>query len=46
MVQAIFGSIALPLGVVNHEGSTLIVLAKGLRLSWLQRIDQACSRSV
>jgi Cd2+/Zn2+-exporting ATPase len=32
MVLAIFGSIALPLGVVGHEGSTLIVVANGLRL--------------
>jgi Zn2+/Cd2+-exporting ATPase len=32
MVLAIFGNIALPLGVVGHEGSTLIVVANGLRL--------------
>jgi len=32
MILAIFGSIALPLGVVGHEGSTLIVVANGLRL--------------
>jgi Cd2+/Zn2+-exporting ATPase len=32
MVLAIFGEIPLPLGVVGHEGSTLIVVANGLRL--------------
>jgi Cd2+/Zn2+-exporting ATPase len=32
MVFAILGSIPLPLGVVGHEGSTLIVVANGLRL--------------
>jgi Cd2+/Zn2+-exporting ATPase len=32
MVLALFGEIALPLGVVGHEGSTLIVVANGLRL--------------
>ena len=32
MVLATFGSIPLPLGVVGHEGSTLIVVANGLRL--------------
>jgi Cd2+/Zn2+-exporting ATPase len=32
MLLAIFGSIPLPLGVVGHEGSTLIVVANGLRL--------------
>jgi Cd2+/Zn2+-exporting ATPase len=32
MVLAIVGNIALPLGVVGHEGSTLIVVANGLRL--------------
>ena len=32
MVLALFGSIPLPLGVVGHEGSTLIVVANGLRL--------------
>jgi Zn2+/Cd2+-exporting ATPase len=32
MALAIFGSIPLPLGVVGHEGSTLIVVANGLRL--------------
>lgn len=32
MVLAIGGTIALPLGVVGHEGSTLIVVANGLRL--------------
>jgi Cd2+/Zn2+-exporting ATPase len=38
MVLAIAGDIALPLGVVGHEGSTLIVVANGLRLL-LRRID-------
>jgi Cd2+/Zn2+-exporting ATPase len=32
MLLALFGEIALPLGVVGHEGSTLIVVANGLRL--------------
>ena len=32
MVLALVGNIALPLGVVGHEGSTLIVVANGLRL--------------
>lgn len=32
MVFAMFGAIPLPLGVIGHEGSTLIVVANGLRL--------------
>lgn len=28
----IFGTLPLPLGVIGHEGSTLIVVANGLRL--------------
>ncbi|HEU5098543.1 MAG TPA: HAD-IC family P-type ATPase [Roseiflexaceae bacterium] len=32
MFLALAGDIALPLGVVGHEGSTLIVVANGLRL--------------
>lgn len=32
MALAILGDIALPLGVVGHEGSTLLVVANGLRL--------------
>lgn len=32
MVLAVFGSIPLPIGVVGHEGSTLLVVANGLRL--------------
>jgi Cd2+/Zn2+-exporting ATPase len=32
MVFAAFGEIPLPLGVVGHEGSTLIVVLSGLRL--------------
>src|SRR6266545_4204935 len=32
MVLAIVGNIALPLGVVGHEGSTLLVCLNGLRL--------------
>ena len=32
MVLAVFGSIPLPVGVIGHEGSTLIVVANGLRL--------------
>jgi Cd2+/Zn2+-exporting ATPase len=32
MILAIVGNIPLPLGVVGHEGSTLIVVANGLRL--------------
>jgi Cd2+/Zn2+-exporting ATPase len=32
MLFTIFGNLALPLGVVGHEGSTLVVVANGLRL--------------
>ena len=32
MIFAVLGSIPLPLGVVGHEGSTLLVCANGLRL--------------
>jgi hypothetical protein len=32
MILAIAGDIPLPLGVVGHEGSTLLVVANGLRL--------------
>lgn len=32
MIFAILGNIPLPLGVVGHEGSTLLVCANGLRL--------------
>lgn len=32
MILALFGEISLPLAVVGHEGSTLIVVANGLRL--------------
>lgn len=32
VVSALFGRVALPLGVVGHEGSTLLVVANGLRL--------------
>jgi Cd2+/Zn2+-exporting ATPase len=32
MVLAMVGNVALPLGVVGHEGSTLLVVANGLRL--------------
>ncbi|MDW8145780.1 MAG: heavy metal translocating P-type ATPase [Roseiflexaceae bacterium] len=32
MAFAMFGAIPLPLGVIGHEGSTLIVVANGLRL--------------
>jgi Cd2+/Zn2+-exporting ATPase len=32
MVFAMFGAIPLTLGVIGHEGSTLIVVANGLRL--------------
>jgi Cd2+/Zn2+-exporting ATPase len=32
MVMTLFGGIPLPLGVVGHEGSTLLVVANGLRL--------------
>jgi Cd2+/Zn2+-exporting ATPase len=37
MVVALFGAVPLPLGVVGHEGSTLIVVANGLRL--LRRVE-------
>jgi Cd2+/Zn2+-exporting ATPase len=32
VVLTLLGSIVLPVGVVGHEGSTLIVVANGLRL--------------
>ncbi|GAB4217278.1 MAG: hypothetical protein OHK0022_59370 [Roseiflexaceae bacterium] len=32
MLLAIIGGVALPLGVLGHEGSTLLVVANGLRL--------------
>jgi Zn2+/Cd2+-exporting ATPase len=32
MILALFGEISLPVGVIGHEGSTLIVVANGLRL--------------
>ncbi|HEY1012181.1 MAG TPA: HAD-IC family P-type ATPase, partial [Herpetosiphonaceae bacterium] len=32
VVAALIGQVALPLGVVGHEGSTLLVVANGLRL--------------
>jgi Cd2+/Zn2+-exporting ATPase len=32
VLSAIFGDIALPIGVIGHEGSTLLVVANGLRL--------------
>jgi Zn2+/Cd2+-exporting ATPase len=32
MILALFGEINLPIGVIGHEGSTLIVVANGLRL--------------
>ncbi len=32
MILALFGEISLPLAVVGHEGSTLMVVANGLRL--------------
>jgi Zn2+/Cd2+-exporting ATPase len=32
MVLALFGEITLPIGVIGHEGSTLVVVANGLRL--------------
>jgi Cd2+/Zn2+-exporting ATPase len=32
MLLSILGSVPLPLGVVGHEGSTLLVVANGLRL--------------
>jgi Zn2+/Cd2+-exporting ATPase len=32
MILAMFGEISLPVGVIGHEGSTLIVVANGLRL--------------
>jgi Zn2+/Cd2+-exporting ATPase len=37
MVVALFGAVPLPLGVVGHEGSTLLVVANGLRL--LRRVE-------
>ena len=32
VISALVGNITLPLGVVGHEGSTLLVVANGLRL--------------
>ncbi len=32
MILALFGEISLPLAVIGHEGSTLMVVANGLRL--------------
>jgi Zn2+/Cd2+-exporting ATPase len=32
VVLALFGTIILPVGVIGHEGSTLLVVANGLRL--------------
>lgn len=32
VVSALLGNVTLPLGVVGHEGSTLLVVANGLRL--------------
>jgi len=32
MILALFGEISLPVGVIGHEGSTLLVVANGLRL--------------
>ena len=38
MLLAIIGNIPLPLGVVGHEGSTLLVVTNGLRLLVSRRI--------
>ncbi len=34
MILAMIGEISLPIGVIGHEGSTLVVVANGLRLLW------------
>ncbi len=41
VISALFGNIALPLGVVGHEGSTLLVVANGLRLLRRTRVPKA-----
>lgn len=37
VVVTVFFYLPLPLGVVGHEGGTLLVVANGLRLLWLYR---------
>jgi Zn2+/Cd2+-exporting ATPase len=34
VIFTLFGNLPLPLGVVGHEGGTLLVVANGLRLLW------------
>ena len=34
VVVTIFGDLPLPLGVIGHEGGTLLVVANGLRMLW------------
>jgi Cd2+/Zn2+-exporting ATPase len=37
VVFTVLGEVQLTLGVIGHEGSTLLVVANGLRLLWPQR---------
>jgi Zn2+/Cd2+-exporting ATPase len=34
VIFTLFGTLPLPLGVIGHEGGTLLVVANGLRLLW------------
>ena len=34
VIMTIFFYLSLPLGVIGHEGGTLLVVANGLRLLW------------
>ncbi|MFN3188537.1 MAG: heavy metal translocating P-type ATPase [Candidatus Paceibacteria bacterium] len=38
VVTTIFWHLPLPLGVIGHEGGTLLVVANGLRLLWQYRV--------
>jgi Cd2+/Zn2+-exporting ATPase len=37
VVCSLIGKVGLPLGVIGHEGSTLLVVANGLRLLWASK---------
>jgi Zn2+/Cd2+-exporting ATPase len=37
VVFTVLGKVQLTIGVIGHEGSTLLVVANGLRLLWPQR---------
>ncbi len=36
VLVTLFGNLPLPLGVIGHEGGTLLVVANGLRLLWMK----------